>query len=931
MGVINFIVDWLTRLVIYILSAGPVPQHVAFVMDGNRRYARHKQVEVSEGHTDGFGMLEICLRLGIKCVTVYAFSIENFKRPRGEVDTLMTLAKNKLDELCSHGDLLDKYQVRLNVLGKTELLPPDVLEVVHRAEAMTAKHNGAILNICMPYTSREEITSAVESIVRSHQSGEIELDDITPETLEARLYTKLRDSPKLDILVRTSGVHRLSDFLLWQVRLGLSPSFCFIKWCAGMCGHANTLFQRLLAGFCSQRPRTSIIRLPKEAMGLLILFSQLVATTDHPDDPKSRWSTERHGDPGIQESQWVMLSLEKPSVVSPSNSLSSHIGISDEADAQFMKAHPCNVSAFKVYGGLGTKDSEMHELIRGKLRDDDIPQTFTLNYKTPGAGVPFPCRYIKICPISYVWLEIEEGFVKRVYDNYIKHKETLALHLILKHLRRSNFLDAHTSLLAQTGLRTEHPKITQLHDALVLNADLVTTEALVKSIAGEEGLFEHCARVSPPACVWKRITPGGDSGRTPVGRGGHQLCLDVERGVIYLFGGWDGSKNLSDFWSYTTSTNQWKLIHEDTAAVGGPSARSCHNMVYCHTNRTLYVLGQLKDQPRPNGGNPQPQRADAEFFKCSLDATGEGGTWTLLNPSGVEASGGPHSISDHQMIIDEENSLMYVFGGRMEHISDRDGIHDPARNDGPSPNPINIYSRTDIHCWWTTVESTLGARHVLVYTHHARYPTDPTGPINYTLRDRVEDRTRADPATFMTYHIEKKLWVRSEPRIGPLRPSPSGDVWESLELPRPRSAHQEADWVRFGGNSGEDGIPRLNDLWSMRLVRRVFLSLRAPLSIYRFKLMCDTVPPFEALTYLQTEVSEVVDSDEELEAANLRSLLSYLLSRTSDGDTTMNGDGAKANEATRKERRELFDFLMQFVDPAEREPETELRDIVENV
>ncbi|KAF8757097.1 Dehydrodolichyl diphosphate synthase complex subunit RER2 [Rhizoctonia solani] len=226
MGVINFIVDWLTRLVIYILSAGPVPQHVAFVMDGNRRYARHKQVEVSEGHTDGFGalkrMLEICLRLGIKCVTVYAFSIENFKRPRGEVDTLMTLAKNKLDELCSHGSPQCSRENRASA--------PDVLEVVHRAEAMTAKHNGAILNICMPYTSREEITSAVESIVRSHQSGEIELDDITPETLEARLYTKLRDSPKLDILVRTSGVHRLSDFLLWQACADTQIHFSNVYW-----------------------------------------------------------------------------------------------------------------------------------------------------------------------------------------------------------------------------------------------------------------------------------------------------------------------------------------------------------------------------------------------------------------------------------------------------------------------------------------------------------------------------------------------------------------------------------------------------------------------------------------------------------------------------------------------------------------------------
>ncbi|KAG9081964.1 cis-prenyltransferase [Ceratobasidium sp. 370] len=234
MSLFQKLVDLLTRLVIFMLSSGPVPQHVAFVMDGNRRYARQKQVEVQEGHVSGFGalrrMLEICLELGIKCVTVYAFSIENFKRSPKEVDTLMNLAKSKMEELCSHGDLLDQYQVRLNVLGKTELLPPDVLEVVHRAEAMTAKHNGAILNICMPYTSREEITSAVQSIVRSHQAGEIELDDITPETLEARLYTKLRDSPKLDILVRTSGVHRLSDFLLWQACADTQIHFSDVYW-----------------------------------------------------------------------------------------------------------------------------------------------------------------------------------------------------------------------------------------------------------------------------------------------------------------------------------------------------------------------------------------------------------------------------------------------------------------------------------------------------------------------------------------------------------------------------------------------------------------------------------------------------------------------------------------------------------------------------
>lgn len=233
-------------------------------------------------------------------------------------------------------------------------------------------------------------------------------------------------------------------------------------------------------------------------------------------------------------------------------------------------------------------------------------------------------------------------------NHRIQHKDTLALHLVLKHLRRNNFLAAHRALLEQTNIRTEHPRVTELHDALVLRGDLAVAEELVKAMANKDGLFDYCARVAPPVCVWRRIVP--QDGVAPVGRGGHQLCLDPALGIIYLFGGWDGkfyfsntttyshdcslgSKNLADFWSYSIADNRWTVIHEDTAAVGGPNARSCHNMTFYSRGGSIYVLGQLKEVPRA-GGNPQPQRSDADFFKCTVGPV-TGATWTLMNPAGV--------------------------------------------------------------------------------------------------------------------------------------------------------------------------------------------------------------------------------------------------------------------------------------------------------
>ncbi|KAF7796476.1 hypothetical protein EIP86_007653 [Pleurotus ostreatoroseus] len=209
----------LRNALLSILSNGPVPKHVGFVMDGNRRYARRRHQAVFQGHAQGFvalrRVLEICMRLNVRCVTVYAFAIENFKRSPEEVDALMQLAEEKLVEIAQHGDLLDQYGVRLNVLGQKERLPASVRDAIKRAEDMTAGNDRAILNLCMPYASTDEITTAVETSLQD-ALDEADVLTLTEQDIDAHLMTSKVKSPPLDILIRTSGVRRLSNFLLWQ-------------------------------------------------------------------------------------------------------------------------------------------------------------------------------------------------------------------------------------------------------------------------------------------------------------------------------------------------------------------------------------------------------------------------------------------------------------------------------------------------------------------------------------------------------------------------------------------------------------------------------------------------------------------------------------------------------------------------------------------
>jgi ditrans,polycis-polyprenyl diphosphate synthase len=199
-----------------LIQTGPVPQHVGIIMDGNRRYAKSHKIELKEGHNLGFesmaSILELLFESGVKCATVYAFSIENFKRSSYEVEWLMDLAKSKLQQISSRGDLCEEFGIKIRILGNILMLPIDVRDILKDTEKITENNNRAVLNVCFPYTSRDEITNSIKLTVQ--QSIDNPTMIIDEETLNNNLFT--RDNPPLDLLIRTSGTFRLSDFLLWQ-------------------------------------------------------------------------------------------------------------------------------------------------------------------------------------------------------------------------------------------------------------------------------------------------------------------------------------------------------------------------------------------------------------------------------------------------------------------------------------------------------------------------------------------------------------------------------------------------------------------------------------------------------------------------------------------------------------------------------------------
>ncbi len=191
-------------------------KHVAMIMDGNRRWAKERNLTTAAGHKKGVESLKNIVRLaddfGIKYITVYAFSTENWKRTQEEVSFLMNLLyetlKNELNEMLQKG-------VKIRIIGDLEPLDKKLKDILHNSMEKSKDNTGVNLQIAINYGSQNEILAAVKNIAQKVENKELLIDEITTETISDNLYTK--GIPDPDILVRTGGENRISNYLLWQI------------------------------------------------------------------------------------------------------------------------------------------------------------------------------------------------------------------------------------------------------------------------------------------------------------------------------------------------------------------------------------------------------------------------------------------------------------------------------------------------------------------------------------------------------------------------------------------------------------------------------------------------------------------------------------------------------------------------------------------
>lgn len=198
------------------LETNSYPEHIAIIMDGNRRWARENNLEIKEGHKKGAENLErlakYCNNIGIKYLTVYAFSTENWKRSKEEVGALMILLQNYLNDFSKRADT---ENIKIKVLGDISVLSKGLQNSINKAIERTKENTGLTLNIAFNYGGRAEITCAVKQIAKEIKSNNIRIDDINEELISNYLYTKGQPDP--DLLIRTSGELRTSNFLPWQL------------------------------------------------------------------------------------------------------------------------------------------------------------------------------------------------------------------------------------------------------------------------------------------------------------------------------------------------------------------------------------------------------------------------------------------------------------------------------------------------------------------------------------------------------------------------------------------------------------------------------------------------------------------------------------------------------------------------------------------
>lgn len=220
-----------------------IPEHVAIIMDGNGRWAKQRGQARSMGHQAGAETVHIiaeeAARLGVKYLTLYTFSTENWNRPVDEVSALMALLMDSIEE-----ETFMKNNISFRIIGDTEKLPADVLNRLNQCIERTSVNTGMCLILALSYSSKWELTDAVKQIAAKVKTGELDVDNITDETIDKHLCTNFMPDPEL--MIRTGGEVRLSNYLLWQCAYS-ELYFCDTYWpdfkeeefCKAICDYQN--------------------------------------------------------------------------------------------------------------------------------------------------------------------------------------------------------------------------------------------------------------------------------------------------------------------------------------------------------------------------------------------------------------------------------------------------------------------------------------------------------------------------------------------------------------------------------------------------------------------------------------------------------------------------------------------------------------------
>ncbi len=198
------------------IDKNKLPNHVAIIMDGNGRWAKQNGKERTFGHKNALkavrASIETCRDLGIKYLTLYAFSTENWNRPKLEVSFLMTLLSSTIKAEIKE---LHEGNVRFNIIGDLSRLPSSARKDLEKALDLTKNNTGSVLTLALNYGAKEELLVAIKNIANQFKNGSITDQDLTEELVEKNLYT--HDMPMVDLMIRTSGETRISNFLLWQI------------------------------------------------------------------------------------------------------------------------------------------------------------------------------------------------------------------------------------------------------------------------------------------------------------------------------------------------------------------------------------------------------------------------------------------------------------------------------------------------------------------------------------------------------------------------------------------------------------------------------------------------------------------------------------------------------------------------------------------